>query len=33
MIICTDEFYPRSGELASRELSPWDEKEGEGVQE
>lgn len=32
MIICTDEFYSRSGKLVSRELSHWDGREREGAQ-
>lgn len=29
VIICTDEFYPKSGKLASKKQSHQDEKEGE----
>lgn len=33
VIICTDEFYSKSGKLASKKQSHWDEKEGEDVEE
>lgn len=33
VIICTDEFYSKSGKLASKKQSHCDEKEGEDVEE